>query len=207
MSWRVACCTRKTIGMCSTAPCCYSRSRRHCVPRCWRGSTAWRQCGMWRRSARQLGASFPMRYCKPPSRLPEDERQAALARLVASELIFQRGTPPEAFYTFKHALVQDAAHDRVLRNARRQVHAQIAEALESHFPEIIESQPELLARHYAEAGLIEKSIAYWGKAGRRSVARSAMKEAAAQFQKALDQLALLPENSERQRQELEFRTA
>jgi DNA-binding winged helix-turn-helix (wHTH) protein/predicted ATPase len=154
-----------------------------------------------------IGRQFSYALLQAASRLPEDELQAALARLVASELVFQRGTPPEAFYTFKHALVQDAAHDSVLRNARRQLHAQIAEALESHFPEIIESQPELLAQHYTEAGLIEKSIAYWGKAGRRSVARSAMAEAAAQFQKVLDQLALLPENSERQRQELEFRSA
>src|SRR5262249_33099719 len=154
-----------------------------------------------------IGRQFSYALLQAASRLPEDELQAALTRLVASELVFQRGTPPEASYTFKHALVQDAAHDSVLRNARRQLHAQIAEALESHFPEMIESQPELLAQHYAEAGLIEKSIAYWGKAGRRSVARSAMAEAAAQFQKGLDQLTLLPENSERQRQELEFRSA
>src|SRR6202022_1703624 len=90
---------------------------------------------------------------------------------------------------------------------RRQLHAQIAEALENHSPEIIESQPELLARHYAEAGLVEKSVTYWGKAGHRSAARSAMAEAAAQFQKGLDQLALLPDHPERQRQELEFWSA
>jgi len=154
-----------------------------------------------------IGRQFSYALLQAASRLPEDELQAALARLVASELVFQRGTPPEAIYTFKHALVQDAAHDSLLRNARRQLHAQIAEALESHFPEIIEGQPELLAQHYAEAGLIEKSIAYWGKAGRRSVARSTMAEAAAQFQKGLDQLALLPDTQERQGQELEFWSA
>ena len=130
--------------------------------------------------------------------------RAALAQLVASELVFQRGTPPDAVYSFKHALVQDAAHGSLLRNARRQLHAQIAEALETHSPEITESQPELLAQHYAEAGLVEKSVVYWGKAGHRSVARSAMAEAVAQFQKGLDQLALLPDSPERQRQELEF---
>jgi predicted ATPase len=84
------------------------------------------------------------------------------------------------------------------------LHAQIAEALETHSPEIIESHPELLAQHYAEAGLAEKSVVYWGKAGHRSVARSAMAEALAQFQRGLDQLALLPDTPERQRQELEF---
>jgi predicted ATPase len=87
------------------------------------------------------------------------------------------------------------------------LHAQIAEALETHFPELMDGQPELFAQHYAEAGLVEKSVACWGKAGHRSVARSAMAEAAAQFRKALDQLALLPDTPERQRQELEFLSA
>jgi predicted ATPase len=87
------------------------------------------------------------------------------------------------------------------------LHAQIAEALETHSPELMDTQPELFARHYEEAGLVEKSIAYWGKAGHSSAASSAMAEAAAQFQRALDQLALLPDTPERQRQELELRTA
>ena len=154
-----------------------------------------------------IGREFPYSLLRAVSGLPEDELQASLARLVASELVFQRGTPPDAVYTFKHALVQDAAYGSLLRNARRQLHAQIAEALETHFPELMDSQPELFARHYTEAGLVEKSVAYWGKAGQRSAARSAMAEAAAQFQKGLDQLALLPEDSERQRQELELRSA
>jgi predicted ATPase len=141
------------------------------------------------------------------SSLPEDELQAALGRLVASELVFQRGTPPGAIYAFKHALVQDAAHSDLLRNARQQLHRQIAEALEAHSPELVDTQPELFAQHYAEAGLVEKSVAYWAKAGRRSAACSAMAEAAAQFHKGLDQLALLPDNPERQRQELEFWSA
>jgi predicted ATPase len=87
------------------------------------------------------------------------------------------------------------------------LHAQIAEALEALSPELMESQPELFAQHYTEAGLVEKSVVYWGSAGRRSVARSAMAEAAAQLKKALDQLALLPEDPDRQRKELEFRSA
>jgi predicted ATPase len=154
-----------------------------------------------------IGRQFPYPLLCAVSRLREDELQVALARLVASELVFQRGTPPEAVYSFKHALVQDAAHSSLLRNARRQLHAQIAETLETHSPEITESQPELLAQHYAEAGLVEKSVFYWGKAGHRSAARSAMAEATAQFQKGLDQLELLPDNPERQRQELEFSSA
>ena len=141
------------------------------------------------------------------ARLPEDELRAALGRLVGSELVSQRGTLPDATYTFKHALVQDVAHGSLLRGARQELHAQIAEALEANLPELMDTQPELFAQHYAEAGLVEKSVAYWGKAGRRSAARSAMAEAAAQLQKGLDQLALLPDDPERQRQELEFWSA
>ena len=154
-----------------------------------------------------MGGQFSYALLRAVSRLPEDELQTALGQLVASELVFQRGAPPDAVYSFKHALVQDAAHGSLLRKARQQLHAQIASALETHSPEIIESQPELLARHYAEAGLVERAVALWGKAGHRSVARSAMAEAAAQFQKGLDQLALLPDMPERRQNELEFSSA
>jgi len=154
-----------------------------------------------------IGREFPYALLRTVSRLPEDELQSALRRLVASELVFRRGTPPDAVYAFKHALVQDAAHGSLLRSSRRQLHARIAEALEAHSPEIIENQPELLAQHYSEAGLVEKSVAYWVKAGRRSAARSAMAEAAAQFQKGLEELALLPDDFARRRQELEFRSS
>jgi class 3 adenylate cyclase/predicted ATPase len=154
-----------------------------------------------------IGREFSYALLRAISRLPEDELQASLARLVASELVSQRGMPPDAVYAFKHALVQDAAHGSLLRSSRQQLHAQIAAALETHFPELMDSQPELFAQHYAEAGLVEKSVVCWGKAGRRSAARSAMAEAAAQLQKGLDQLALLPDTPERQRQELEFHSA
>jgi predicted ATPase len=154
-----------------------------------------------------IGREFSYELLHAVSRLPEDELQAALGRLVASELVFQRGTPPDAVYSFKHALVQDAAHGSLLRSVRQQLHAQIAGALEADSPELMDSQPELVAQHYVEAGLVEKSVVCWGKAGRRSAARSAMAEAAVQFHKGLDQLALLPNNPERQRQELEFWSA
>ncbi len=154
-----------------------------------------------------IGREFSYALLRAVSRLPEDELQAAVGRLVSSELVFQRGMPPDAIYSFKHALVQDAAHGSLLRGSRQQLHAQIADALETHSPELMDSQPELFAQHYAEAGLVEKSVAYWDQAGRRSAARSAMAEAAAQLQKGLDQLALLPENRQRQQQELEFWSA
>jgi class 3 adenylate cyclase/predicted ATPase len=154
-----------------------------------------------------IGREFSYGLLHAVSRLAEDELKAALSRLVASELVFQHGMPPDAVYSFKHALVQDAAHSSMLRSSRQLLHAQIAEALETHSPEMLENQPESLAQHYAEAGLVEKSIAYWGKAGHRSAARSAMVEAAAQFEKALGQLALLPDTPESQRQELKFLSA
>ena len=103
--------------------------------------------------------------------------------------------------------MQDAAHGSLLRSARQRLHAQIAEALGNLAPELREAQPELFAQHYAEAGRVEESIAFWRQAGRRSATRSAMAEAAAQFQKGLDQLVLLPDGPERQRQELELRSS
>jgi predicted ATPase len=110
-----------------------------------------------------IGREFSYQLLHAVSRLPDDELQAALARLVASELVFERGRPPESAYSFKHALVQDAAHSSLLRSSRQQLHTQIAEALELHTPEVMDTQPELLAQHYAEAGLVEKAIAFWGK--------------------------------------------
>jgi class 3 adenylate cyclase/predicted ATPase len=151
-----------------------------------------------------IGREFSYQLLRAVSGIPEDELHSALKRLVASELVFQRGTAPDAIYSFKHALVQDAAHCSLLRSSRQQLHAQIAAALETHSPELMETQPELFAQHYEEAGLVEKSVTFWGKAGQRSAARSAMAEAAAQLQKALDQLARLPDTPERQRQELKF---
>jgi class 3 adenylate cyclase/predicted ATPase len=154
-----------------------------------------------------IGREFSYALLRAVSGVSEHELEAALARLVASELVFQRGAPPDAVYSFKHALVQDTAYGSLLRSSRQQLHAQIADALETQSPELMETQPELFAQHYAEAGLVEKSVAYWSRAGRRSAARSAMAEAAAQIQKGLDQLALLPDNSQRQQQELEFCSA
>ena len=100
-----------------------------------------------------IGREFSYALLRAVSHFPEDELQAALDRLVASELVFQRGTPPDAVYTFKHALVQDVAHGSLLRSSRQQLHGQIADALEAQSPELMDSQPELFAQHYTEAGL------------------------------------------------------
>ena len=125
-------------------------------------------------------------------RKPEAELHSALDRLIAAGLLFRQGVPPHATYLFKHALVQDAAYGTLLREPRRALHARIAEALESQFPEIAESQPELLARHCTDAGQIEKAVGLWGKAGQRSLERSALVEAAEQFTRALAQIETLP---------------
>ena len=154
-----------------------------------------------------IGREFPYALLRAVSGLSEDRLQAALLRLVGSELVFQRGAPPDAVYSFKHALVQDVAYGSLLRSSRRRLHARIAEALTADSPELMETQPELFARHYAEAGLVEKSVAAWAAAGQRSAARSALAEAAAHYRKALGQLALLPDSPEHLRQELEFRSA
>jgi class 3 adenylate cyclase/predicted ATPase len=154
-----------------------------------------------------IGREFSYELLHGVTRLPEDELKTVLAQLVASELVLQRGAPPDAVYAFKHTLVQDAAHGSLLRSTRQQLHAQIAAVLETRSPELMENQPELFAQHYEEAGLIERSVACWDKAGRRSTSRSAMPESAAQFQKGLKQLALLPDTPERQRRELEFCSA
>ena len=114
-----------------------------------------------------------LRWCSKP----EAELASALDRLIAAGLLFRQGVPPHVSYLFKHALVQDAAYGTLLREPRRALHARIAETLESQFPEIAESQPELLARHCTEAGLIEKAARLWGKAGQRSLERSALVEA------------------------------
>ncbi len=137
----------------------------------------------------------------------EPELNSALDRLIQSGLLFQQGPPPHATYLFKHALVQDAAYGTLLREPRRALHARIAETLESQFAEIAGSRPELLARHCTEAGLIEKAAALWGKAGQRSLERSALVEATAQFTRALEQIATLPATQALRRDEIKLQVA
>ena len=141
------------------------------------------------------------------ARKPEAELGAALDRLMAAGLLFRQGVPPHATYLFKHALVQDAAYGTLLREPRRALHARIAETLESQFTEIAENQPELIARHCTEAGLIEKATEFWGKAGQRSLQRSAAVEASEQLTRAVNQIALLPSSPALRRQEITFQVA
>jgi predicted ATPase/class 3 adenylate cyclase len=152
-----------------------------------------------------IGRTFSHGLLAAVAPLRNNELQDALSQLVSSELVFRRGTPPEATYTFKHALVQDAAYDTLLRSRRQQLHTRIAEALEERFPETVESEPELLARHYTEAGLAEPAIRYWLKAGQRATERSANVEAIAHLTSGLDLLE--PDTAERLQQELRLQIA
>jgi predicted ATPase len=137
----------------------------------------------------------------------EPELASSLDRLIAAGLLFRQGVRPHATYLFKHALVQDAAYGTLLREPRRALHARIAKILEHQFTEIAENQPELLARHCAEAGLIEKAASLWGKAGRRALQRSALVEAVEQFKRALDQIATLPSTPTLRRMQIDLQVA
>ena len=154
-----------------------------------------------------IGREFSHALLAAVVRKPEAELGSALDRLIAAGLLFRQGVPPHATYLFKHALVQDAAYGTLLREPRRALHARIAETLESQFAEIAESQPELLARHCTEAGLIEKAAGLWGKAGQRSLERSALVEAVEQLTRALDQIATLPATPALRREQIKLQVA
>jgi len=154
-----------------------------------------------------IGREFSHALLAAVARKPEAELGAALDRLIAAGLLFRQGVPPHANYLFKHALVQDAAYGTLLREPRRALHARIAETLEIQFAEIAESKPELLARHCTKAGLIEKAAVLWGKAGQRSLARSALVEAAEQLTRALAQIAALPATPALRREQIKLQVA
>jgi len=131
----------------------------------------------------------------------------SLSRLVEAGLLFRKGVPPHATYLFKHALVQEAAYGTLLRQPRRALHASIAEVLEQQFTEIAEAHPDLLARHYTEAGLIDKAASLWGKAALRSIERSALIEAFEQLTRALGQIATLSREPALRREEIKLQVA
>jgi class 3 adenylate cyclase/tetratricopeptide (TPR) repeat protein len=151
-----------------------------------------------------LGREFPGGLIAAVAELPEATLQFGLHQLVEAGLATRDGTHRDATYVFKHALVRDTAYNMLLRSRRRELHARAAAALEHRSPELREQQPELLAHHYTQAGLVEQAIAYWAKAGRRSMARSAMVEAVAQLRRALALISELPAGRVRLRQELEL---
>jgi class 3 adenylate cyclase/predicted ATPase len=144
-----------------------------------------------------LGRQFPHKLIAAVAAVPTHRLLAALSQLTAAELIFRRGDPPEAVYTFKHALVQDAAYESLLRSKRQSLHARVASVLVRTFPDIIETQPELIAHHLARSGQVEPAIDYMLRAGRRAIQRSANAEAIGQLQQALELLQTLSEGPDR----------
>jgi predicted ATPase len=149
-----------------------------------------------------LGREFTYELLHVVLPLDEETLQRELAKLVEAELLYQRGLPPNARYFFKHALIHEAAYQSLLRSKRRQYHQKIAQVLEERFLEIRETQPELLAYHYTEAGLSGQAIVYWHRAGQRAIERSANMEAIGHLIKGLELLKALPDTPERIQQEL-----
>ena len=154
-----------------------------------------------------IGREFSHDLLAAVAQIGDDELNDALDKIVAAELLFRRGMPPRATYLFKHALVQDAAYESMLRSRRQELHARIAQVLEVRFPEQAEMAPEVLAHHYTEAGLAEPAVENWLRAGRRAAERSANKEAIAHLRQGLGLLTTLPETPERHRQELALQTS
>ena len=152
-----------------------------------------------------IGREFSYELIAAVAPHSKPELDQALAQLTASGLAFQQGTPPDAVYTFKHALVQDAAYDSLLRRRRQELHGRIARVIEEQFPDIEATEPELLAHHYTEAKQPEKAIPLWQKAGSLALGRMALAEAIAQLKKGLELVAALQPSAERDGVELDLR--
>jgi class 3 adenylate cyclase/tetratricopeptide (TPR) repeat protein len=159
------------------------------------------------REVAQIGAvagrEFHYELINAVAGLPAERLEEALGQLVRSELIFRRGEIPHAVYTFKHTLVRDAAYAGLLKSRRVYLHAAIASALEQRFPEIVQTQPETLAHHLTEAGLIEQAIRYWLEAGKNAALRSANLEAISHLQRGIEGTGRLPVSEDRDRSELD----
>ena len=154
-----------------------------------------------------LGREFSYELIEAVSPVDAASLRQALAKLVDVELLYQRGQPPQARYVFKHALIQDAAYQSLLKSTRQRYHERIARAMEERLPETIETQPELLAHHYSEAGLVEQALPYWQEAGKRAVQRSANVEAISHLTRGLELLKTLPDSPEHARRELALQVA
>ncbi|HEX3505960.1 MAG TPA: adenylate/guanylate cyclase domain-containing protein [Xanthobacteraceae bacterium] len=152
-----------------------------------------------------IGREFSYEVLAAVAGLPDAVLQDALARLAEAELVFQRGTPPNASYIFKHALVQDSAYSAMLRSRRQSLHSSIAMVLEKRFPEVVKAAPEMLAQQFELANQNEKAIAYWRQAGERDLRRFAMKESIAHYSNALRLVLALPETAGRDALELDTR--
>src|SRR5262249_13427251 len=143
-----------------------------------------------------LGREFSYELLQAVAPWDEETLQRGLHQLVEAEFLNQRGLLPQATYLFKHALIQDAAYQSLLRSTRQQYHQRIAQVLEARFPETVEMQPELVAHHYTEAGLAEQAMPYWQRAGQHAIERSAHVEAISHLTQGLAVLTTLPDTPE-----------
>ena len=153
-----------------------------------------------------IGREFSYELIAAVAPMPQAQLDDALARLSESGLAFRRGTPPDAVYTFKHALVQDAAYDSLLKSRRQELHAKIARVIEQRFPNIKTTEPEVLAHHLTAAGLAEAAIPLWQAAGELALKRMALTEAIAHLNQGLELVSTLPRSSERDASELGLRS-
>jgi predicted ATPase len=149
-----------------------------------------------------IGREFPYEVLRALSSLDDATLQRELDKLVEAELLYQHGFPPQATYVFKHALIREAAYQSLLKSTRQQYHRQIAQVLAERFPELADSQPELLASHYTEAELLPQAVPLWLQAGNKAMQRFANEEAIAHFRRGRELVALLPMSPERVRQEI-----
>jgi len=163
------------------------------------------------REVAQLGAvlsrEFAYEMLQALAVVEEATLQEGLSQLVDSALLYQRGRPPRATYTFRHALIRDTAYQSLLRRTRQAYHQQVAQLLEARFPEVVETQPELVAHHYTEAACPEQAIGYWQRAGQHAARRSATQEAGRHLSTGLELLATRPDTPERTQQELDLHMA
>jgi predicted ATPase len=151
-----------------------------------------------------LGREFSYELLRAVAPWEEEIVHQGLHQLVAAEFLYQQGLPPQAMYVFKHALIQEAAYQSLLRSTRQQYHLRIAQVVEARFPEICAMQPELLAHHYTEADVLAQAIPYWQRASQRAIERSANVEAIAHVQRGLELLSTLPDTPQRTQRELDF---
>ncbi len=154
-----------------------------------------------------IGSDFSYELLHAVHSLAEEDLQEALRKLADAELIYVRGIPPEASYTFKHALIRDAAYEALLKSRRRGLHRRVAQTITEKFAAMAEAQPEVLARHWTGAGEIEPAITEWSRAAQAAQARNAFSEAHESYRQTLRLLNLLPESPERDRRELELSQA
>jgi predicted ATPase len=152
-----------------------------------------------------IGRQFSHQLLASVSPLKGEPFEDAIEQLAKTGLVFRRGTPPDATYTFKHALVQDAAHDSLLKSKRARLHAQIAQMLERDFADTVANEPEILAHHYTQAGNSTTAIPLWRSSGEMALARGALQEAIGHFQKGLAVIEQLPRSAERDELELSIR--